>query len=87
LDLACAHYPDAEKIVLVIDNLNTHTLASLYPTFSQLKRGAWRKDLKSTIRPNREVEPGEIHGLLAVYHCQCPYQTSTFVSEILDFGE
>jgi hypothetical protein len=27
-------YPDAEKIVLVIDNLNTHAIASLYEAFS-----------------------------------------------------
>jgi transposase len=27
------HYPDAEKIVLVMDNLNTHSIASLYETF------------------------------------------------------
>lgn len=27
-------YPDAEKIVLVMDNLNTHTTASLYKTFA-----------------------------------------------------
>jgi hypothetical protein len=26
-------YPHAEKIVLVMDNLNTHTIASLYQTF------------------------------------------------------
>ena len=26
-------YPDAEKIVLVMDNLNTHTIASLYEAF------------------------------------------------------
>ena len=26
-------YPDAEKIVLVMDNLNTHTLASLYAAY------------------------------------------------------
>jgi hypothetical protein len=26
-------YPDAEKIVLVLDNLNTHTTASLYEVF------------------------------------------------------
>jgi hypothetical protein len=29
-ELAETHYPEAEKIVLVMDNLNTHTLASLY---------------------------------------------------------
>lgn len=28
------HYPDAEKVVLVMDNLNTHTPASLYEAFS-----------------------------------------------------
>ncbi len=29
-----AHYPTAEKIRLVQDNLNTHTLSSLYETFT-----------------------------------------------------
>ncbi len=34
------HYPDARKIVLVMDNLNTHSPASLYATFtaSQARR-------------------------------------------------
>jgi hypothetical protein len=31
--LADEHYPDADTIVLVMDNLNTHTLASLYEVF------------------------------------------------------
>jgi hypothetical protein len=31
--LADMHYPDAEKIVLVMDNLNTHILAALYEVF------------------------------------------------------
>jgi transposase len=31
--LADTHYPDADKIVLVMDNLNTHTLAALYEVF------------------------------------------------------
>ena len=31
-ELADTQYPDAEKIVLVMDNLNTHNLASLYAT-------------------------------------------------------
>lgn len=31
--LADEHYPTAEKIVLVLDNLNTHTLAALYEVF------------------------------------------------------
>lgn len=32
-DLVDIHYPDADKIVLVMDNLNTHTPASLYKAF------------------------------------------------------
>lgn len=33
-DLVHIHYPQAEMIVLVVDNLNTHTKASLYEAFS-----------------------------------------------------
>tara|TARA_Y100000588_G_C14111734_1_gene863316 strand:- start:29 stop:694 length:666 start_codon:yes stop_codon:yes gene_type:complete len=33
-------YPDAEKVILVCDNLNTHTIASLYAAFPpQIARG------------------------------------------------
>ena len=32
-DLVDVHYPDAERIVLVMDNLNTHKVASLYEAF------------------------------------------------------
>jgi hypothetical protein len=32
-ELVDVHYPDAEKIVLMLDNLNTHTPASLYEAF------------------------------------------------------
>ena len=30
-------FPDAEKIILVMDNLNTHRIASLYSTFKPAK--------------------------------------------------
>lgn len=33
-DLVDKHYPDAEKIRVVLDNLSTHTPAALYQTFS-----------------------------------------------------
>jgi hypothetical protein len=33
-ELVDIHYPKAEKIVLVMDNLNTHTPSSLYQTFA-----------------------------------------------------
>ena len=32
-DLANVHYPTAEAIVLILDNLNTHSIASLYEAF------------------------------------------------------
>ena len=32
-DLSDVHYADAEKIVLVVDNLNTHKLSVLYQAF------------------------------------------------------
>jgi len=39
-ELVDVHYPDAEQIVLVMDNLNTHTPGSLYEAFdpSEAKR-------------------------------------------------
>ena len=33
-ELVDVHYPDAETVVLVMDNLNTHTIASLYEAFA-----------------------------------------------------
>ena len=35
-----AHYPEAERITLVMDNLNTHTPAALYETFPPAKAKA-----------------------------------------------
>ncbi len=32
-ELADVHYPDAERITLVLDNLNTHRLSTLYEAF------------------------------------------------------
>ncbi len=32
-ELADVHYPEAERIVLVLDQLNTHSPASLYAAF------------------------------------------------------
>jgi len=33
-DLVDLHFPEAEKIVVVMDNLNTYKMASLYAAFS-----------------------------------------------------
>jgi hypothetical protein len=50
-------FPNAEKIVLVMDNLNTHTIGSLYETFlpeeaADLKSDASETDWKYITRPN-----------------------------------
>ena len=49
-DLLEVHYPDAERVVLVQDNLNTHTPASLYQAFepAEAKRLADRLELHYT---------------------------------------
>jgi len=49
-DLVDVHYPDAERIVLVQDNLNTHTPASLYAAFepAEAKRLADKLELHYT---------------------------------------
>ena len=38
-ELVDVHYPQVEKLVLVMDNLNTHKLASLYEAFAPARRG------------------------------------------------
>jgi DDE superfamily endonuclease len=45
-----SYYPDAEKVVLVMDNLNTHTPASLYEAFepAEAKRLADRLEIHYT---------------------------------------
>ena len=43
-DLVDVHYPDAERIVRVLDNLNTHVGAALYETFPPAEaRRLWQK--------------------------------------------
>jgi hypothetical protein len=49
-DLVDLHFPDADKIVLVLDNLNTHTAASLYEAFppAEAKRIADKLEIHYT---------------------------------------
>jgi hypothetical protein len=43
-DLVDVHFPDASRISLVVDNLNTHVLASLYKAFPSAKaRRIWER--------------------------------------------
>ena len=49
-------YPDAETVVLVMDNLNTHGIGSLYEAFDPPRRSRWRSGWRSTTPP--DTAPG-----------------------------
>ena len=70
-DLLDVCYPDAEQIVLVQDNLNTHTPASLYEAFepAEAKRLADRLELHYTPKHGSWLNMAEIE--LAVLSEQC----------------
>jgi hypothetical protein len=70
-DLVDVHYPNAEVIVLVQDNLNTHTPASLYAAFepAEAKRLADRLELHYTPKHGSWLNMAEIE--LAVLAEQC----------------
>jgi hypothetical protein len=50
-ELVAVHYPEAEKIILVQDNLNPHTPASLYEAFPAGVAGADRPFCHGRILP------------------------------------
>jgi DDE superfamily endonuclease len=64
-------HPDAEKIVLVLDNLNTHTVASLYEAFppEQARRIAARLEVHHTPKHGSWLNVAEID--LSVLARQC----------------
>jgi DDE superfamily endonuclease len=64
-------YADAEKVVLVLDNLNTHKLASLYETFpaEQARRLAERLEIHHTPKHGSWLNMAEIE--LSVLAGQC----------------
>ncbi len=61
-DLVDVHYPDAERIVLVLDNLNTHTPASLYEAFApaEAKRLADKLEIHHTPKHGSWLNMAEI---------------------------
>lgn len=69
--LVDVHYPDAEKIVLVMDNLNTHTPASLYEAFppAEARRIAERLEIHYTPKHGSWLNIAEIE--LSVLGRQC----------------
>ena len=70
-DLVDVHFPEAEVVVLVTDNLNTHTPASLYEAFApaEAKRIADRLEWHYTPRHGSWLNMAEIE--LSVLARQC----------------
>lgn len=70
-DLVDVHYPEAERIVLVMDNLNTHSPASLYEAFPpvEAKRLADRLEIHHTPKHGSWLNVAEIE--LSVLDRQC----------------
>jgi hypothetical protein len=70
-DLADVHFPKAEKIVLVQDNLNTHAPASLYEAFepAEARRIIERFEWHYTPKHGSWLNLAESE--LAVLSCQC----------------
>jgi hypothetical protein len=70
-DLADHHYPNADKILLVMDNLNTHALASLYTAFppEQARRLAERFEVHHTPKHASWLNMAEIE--IGVMSRQC----------------
>ena len=66
-----AQYPEAEKVVLVMDNLNTHTISSLYDTFSpdEAFRLAQRLEIHHTPKHGSWLNIAEIE--LSAMAAQC----------------
>ena len=64
-------YPEAEKVVLVLDNLDTHKLASLYEAFppEQARRIAERLEVHYTPKHGSWLNVAEIE--LSVLARQC----------------
>jgi len=70
-DLVDVQYPDAERIILVMDNLNTHTPAALSETFppAEAKRLADRLEIHYTPKHGSWLNMAEIE--LRVLSEQC----------------
>jgi hypothetical protein len=70
-ELVDIHYPDAERIVLVMDQLNTHTVASLYDAFppAEARRIAERLEIHYTPKHGSWLNMAEIEFSVLVRQC------------------
>jgi hypothetical protein len=65
------HYPHAEKIVLVMDNLNTHKPASLYEAFAPTEARRLMERLEIHYTPKNESWLNIAENELSVLAAQC----------------
>jgi len=70
-DLVDIHFPEAEKIIVVMDNLNTHKFASLYEAFppEEARRIMEKLEIHYTPKHGSWLNMAEIE--LSVLHRQC----------------
>ena len=70
-DLVDVYYPEAEKIVLVMDNLNTHSIGSLYEAFepAEARRLANKLEIHHTPKHGSWLNMAEIE--IGVLSRQC----------------
>jgi hypothetical protein len=70
-ELVDVHYPTADRLVLVMDNLNTHTLGSLYEAFApaEARRLAEKLEIHYTPKHGSWLNMAEIE--LSVLARQC----------------
>ena len=80
-ELVDEHYPDAEVITLVLDNLNTHTPASLYQAFEpeEARRIARRLEFHYTPKHGRWLNP-----VLSVVEGMAEIELSVLSRQCLD---
>ena len=70
-EMVDVHYLDAEKVVLVLDQLNTHSVASLYEAFAptEAKRIADRLEIHHTPKHGSWLNMAEIEFSVLVRQC------------------
>jgi hypothetical protein len=86
-DLAEGEYSDAEKIILLLDNLNTHGIASLYETFpaEEALRIAQRLEIHYTPKHGSWLNVAEIE--LSVFKRQCLPERISEIGEMRSMTE
>jgi transposase len=70
-ELVDIHFPDAEIIKLVMDNLNTHTLAALYEVFEPVEARRIAKKLEIHYTPKHGSWLNMVESELSVLVRQC----------------